>query len=202
MQQISQHIYNFRLGQELNVYKKRPKERQRGREREREERVDLSLPTKSVVHEGFCRDNAKRPWNGRGRGLSMETTRGGKWRACKRKNAAKHEGGGGEGGREFEERRIRESYFNILSALRGITHTHEWTANIWNGPQTWHGWPPSSSSRERETNSSKASEKLPLKIADIFRPFVGFPPFARLEMYVNGLPTDIGRLRYCLVPFL
>lgn len=32
---FSQHIYNFRLGQELNVYKKRPKERQRGRERER-----------------------------------------------------------------------------------------------------------------------------------------------------------------------
>lgn len=152
MQQISQHIYNFRLGQELNVYKKRPKERQRGREREREERVDLSLPTKSVVHEGFCRDNAKRPWNGRGRGLSMETTRGGKWRACKRKNAAKHEGGGGEGGREFEERRIRESYFNILSALRGITHTHEWTANIWNGPQTWRGWPPPLFLFERKGN--------------------------------------------------
>lgn len=79
----------------------------------------------------------------------METTRGGKWRACKKKNAAKHEGGGGEGGREFEERRIRESYFNILSALRGITHTHEWTANIWNGPQTWRGWPPPLPLREK-----------------------------------------------------
>lgn len=43
----------------------------------------------------------------------METTRGGKWRACKRKNAAKHEGGG-EGGREFEERRIYENLISIF----------------------------------------------------------------------------------------
>ena len=36
MKKISQHIYNFRLGQELNIYKEREKERKRGRERERE----------------------------------------------------------------------------------------------------------------------------------------------------------------------
>lgn len=63
---------------------------------------------------------------------------------AKRKNAAKHGGEGSRGGSENSKSGgIRESYFNILSALRGITHTHhEWTANIWNGPQTWRSWSP------------------------------------------------------------
>ena len=65
----------------------------------------------------------------------METTRREKWRACTRgrmrrkdESQRKEEGtrGGREGGgigREFEESGVRASYFNILSALRGITHT-------------------------------------------------------------------------------
>lgn len=62
---------------------------------------------------------------------------------------------------------IRESYFNILSALRGITHTHEWTANIWNGPQTWRGWLPPFPLREKGKRIVRGrAKKLPLKIAN------------------------------------
>lgn len=84
---------------------------------------------------------------------------------------------------------IRESYFNILSALRGITHTHEWTANIWNGPQTWRGWLPPFPLREKGKRKFEGERKnCRLKLLIRHRLF---HRFARLEMYANGLPTDI-----------
>lgn len=92
----------------------------------------------------------------------METTRGGKWRACKRKNAAKHEGGGGgEAGENSKSGVYTRILFQYFKRTPGY-HAYPRVDGQYLKRTTNVAWlaPPLSTSRERETNSSRASEKI------------------------------------------
>lgn len=125
----------------------------------------------------------------------METTRGGKWRACKEEECGEtrrrgKEGGGGE--REFEERRYTRILFQYFKRTPG-----------------YHAYPPRVDGQylkratnvallvpllpgERETNSfRRRAESIAVLLFAALR-------FARLEMYGNGLPTDIDAARLYL----
>lgn len=124
----------------------------------------------------------------------METTRGGKWRACKEEECGEtQEAREGGGEREFEERRYTRILFQYFKRTPG-----------------YHAYPPRVDGQylkrttnvarlvpllpgERETNSS--GEKYCCAAFRTVR-------FARLEMYGNGLPTDIDALvSIRLVPY-
>lgn len=153
----TKHIYNFRLGRTVRIKRIR-----NGRERERER----SVPSHEVG--GPPKDFAKIMRNGRGTEEDGNDKRR-KVARVQEEECCETRGRWWWGGRARIRRAayIRESYFNILSALRGITHTHEWTANIWNGPQTWRGWLPPFPLREKGKRIVRGrAKKLPLKIAN------------------------------------
>lgn len=145
-----------------------------------------------MVHEGFRQDNAKRPLN-EGGGAVVETTRGGKWRACKEEECGETRRRGKEGGeREFEERRYTRILFQYFKRTPG-----------------YHAYPPRVDGQylkratnvallvpllpgERETNSfRRRAESIAVLLFAAVQ-------FARLEMYGNGLPTDIDAARLYL----